>query len=292
MDGVIGFGEATLPPYLGVTIADVMNAFKREGLSQALNLPEPNAWFEALNATIPDVMPALAAIDMARWSIYTQLTNRKVYEHVGHDSPSTKVPHTYTLGVSSLNEMSEKLLFALDNGFELFKLKLDGKNDRLQIDNFRSLSTAPFAIDVNQAWTDLKQAEQLLDILEEEGCILIEQPFVASDRALTRLLSEKTEIPVIADESCQSITDLLELLEVFDGVNVKLQKCGGITPAIQQLKCLKEAGKRALIGCMSESSVGCNAAEQLTFLCDWADLDGPYLNVNNEKCCLELGYSL
>jgi hypothetical protein len=162
----------------------------------------------------------------------------------------------------------------------------------MHLENFRQLSTASFAIDGNQAWTELKQAEHILDFLEREGCFLIEQPFHKSDRALTRLLAEKTEIPVVADEACQSIADLRELLDVFDGANVKLQKCGGITPAIQQLMCLKDAGKKALIGCMSESSIGCNAAEQLTFLCDWADLDGPYLNSNNENVCNELGYSL
>jgi L-alanine-DL-glutamate epimerase-like enolase superfamily enzyme len=261
-------------------------------LKQALSLTRPNEWFEALHECIPDVMPALAAIDMARWDIYSQTSNQSISELAGNFFPSQEVPHTYTLGISSLQEMKDKVHFAVDNGFSIFKLKLDGTNDRMHLENFRQLSTAPFAIDGNQAWTELKQAEHILDFLESEGCFLIEQPFHKIDRALTRLLAEKTEIPVVADEACQSITDLRELLDVFDGANVKLQKCGGITPAIQQLMCLKDAGKKALIGCMSESSIGCNAAEQLTFLCDWADLDGPYLNSNNENVCNELGYSL
>jgi len=292
IDEVVGFGEATLPPYLGITIADVIEALKRDGLKQALSLSRPNEWFEALHACIPDIMPALAAIDMARWSIYSQTLNRTVSSLAGNLSLSSDIPHTYTLGVSSLQEMKDKLEFAADNGFTIFKLKLDGTNDLMHLKNFRQLSPAPFAIDANQAWTELRQAEDILDFLEREQCFLIEQPFHASDRALSRLLAEKTEIPVVADEACQSTSDLRELLEFFDGVNVKLQKCGGITPAIQQLMHLKKAGKKALIGCMSESSVGCNAAEQLTFLCDWADLDGPYLNSNNEFCCNEVGYSL
>lgn len=292
LDDKVGFGEATLPPYLGVSTQNVLDALSRPGIADALELKIPEDWFPALLEIIPDNMPALAALDMARWQIHLALSECSFEEKLGIEQMGKNVPHTFTLGVSDKKEMGEKIMFAEARGFSLFKLKLDGKNDHDVLANFRSLSNAPFAIDANQAWKQLEQAESVLDFLESEGCILIEQPFHKSDRLLSQELRKKTAIPVIADEACCQLEELDEVLQFFDGVNVKLQKCGGITPALQQLKLIKAHGKRALIGCMSESSIGCNAAEQLTHLCDWADLDGPYLNANNVELCQKLGYSL
>jgi L-alanine-DL-glutamate epimerase-like enolase superfamily enzyme len=120
---------------------------------------------------------------------------------------------------------------------------------------------------------------------------LIEQPFDKADRAWSRDLAESTDIPIIADEACQGESDVMEIMTCFDGVNVKLQKCGGITPAARMLDVLTQNGKLALMGCMSESSIGCNAAEELIGKCNWADLDGPWLNLNNERLLEDLGYA-
>jgi L-alanine-DL-glutamate epimerase-like enolase superfamily enzyme len=292
IDGIVGFGEATLPPYLGVSTENVLEALSRSGIADALALSTPDDWFQSLLEIIPDNMPALAALDMARWQIYLAQSECCLAEIIGLQQGSKKVPHTFTLGVSDKKEMQEKIRFAEAQGFKLFKLKLDGRNDCEVLSNFRSFSSAPFAIDANQAWKQLEQGLGMLDLLEEEGCILIEQPFHKSDRSLSQELCKRTAIPVIADEACCLLDEVEEVLQFFDGINVKLQKCGGITPALKQLQLIQAQGKRALIGCMSESSVGCNAAEQLAFLCDWADLDGPYLNANNAELCGNLGYSL
>jgi L-alanine-DL-glutamate epimerase-like enolase superfamily enzyme len=291
MKDTIGFGEATLPPYLGVRTTDVLAAFARPGIVEAMELLQPEDWFQALSEVIPDNMPALAALDMARWQVHLKQNPGTLIKEESGIPMVGKVPHTFTLGVSDEKEMSEKLDFACQQGFELFKLKLNGKCDFEMLSAFRKLSKAPFAIDANQAWTKLEQALDLLNFLEAENCVLIEQPFHKSDRVFSNELRKRTVIPVVADEACQQFGDLEEVLQAFDGVNVKLQKCGGITPALQQLRMLKKRNKKALIGCMSESSIGCNAAEQLTSLCDWADLDGPYLNENNSKICQRLGYS-
>jgi L-alanine-DL-glutamate epimerase-like enolase superfamily enzyme len=259
---------------------------------EALELQQPDDWFRSLSEIIPDNMPALAALDMARWQIYLEERQSTLVVEAGGDTMTGVVPHTFTLGVSGEKEMAEKLDFAHQQGFKLFKLKLDGKNDFEMLSSFRKLSQAPFAIDANQAWMRLEQALNVLDFLEAENCVLIEQPFHKSDRTFSNDLRRKTTIPVIADEACQQFHDLDEVLQSFDGVNVKLQKCGGITPALKQLQLLRNQNKKVLIGCMSESSIGCNAAERLSFLCDWADLDGPFLNANNAELCSILGYSL
>jgi len=291
-DDLLGYGEATLPPYLGVSTADVEEAFSRPGIGDALALKNPDGWFQALLQIIPDNMPALAALDMARWQIHLIQSNFSLEEALGNRPIDKSIPHTFTLGVSNEKEMEDKIKYAQNLGFTLFKLKLDGKHDREMLTGFRQLSDAPFAVDANQAWNKLDHALGLLDFLESENCVLIEQPFHKSDREYSNNLKDRTEIPVIADEACRQINELEGVLQAFDGVNVKLQKCGGITPAIEQLKAIRSSGKKALIGCMSESSIGCNAAERLAFLCDWADLDGPYLNANNRELCEKVGYSL
>lgn len=291
-NGLVGFGEATLPPYLGISAQQVVDALNRPGIKEALALNFPDEWFSALRQIIPDLMPALAALDMARWQIHSLMNNQPVSVALGAHADAPLVQHTFTLGVSDVNEMKKKIDYAASEGFTLFKLKLDGLHDEEMLRNFRSLSDSPFAVDANQAWKTIDQALRLVDFLESNECVLIEQPFHKGDRELSFQLRESTVVPVIADEACQQIDDLFGVLDAFDGVNVKLQKCGGITPAFQQLKEIRLRGKKALIGCMSESSVGCGAAEELTFLCDWADLDGPFLNANNDELCKKIGYSL
>ncbi len=293
LDGFVGYGEATLPPYLGVTTTHVIEALSHEGLRDALQLDRPQDWHSALQQMIPDLMPALAALDMARWQVHLSQCKTTVSRAMGDSREhGVQVAHSYTIGVCNKSLMEEKIRYATEKGFSFFKLKLDGVNDLDVLRNFRLLSKAPFAVDANQAWGQLEQALPVLDTLEREGCVLIEQPFHMSDRENSYQLSQRTKIPVIADEACQGFNDLEEVLQAFDGVNVKLQKCGGITPAWRQLEYTRGRGGSTLIGCMSESSIGCNAAEQLTYLCDWADLDGPHLNANNEELCKMVGYSL
>jgi L-alanine-DL-glutamate epimerase-like enolase superfamily enzyme len=291
-DDAIGFGEATLPPYLGVNVNDVLQALSRPGIKEALESKEPDQWFQGLLSIIPDIMPALAALDMARWQIYLSQAGCSLASLMDDPSELKTAPHTFTLGGSAEEEMGEKIRMAKAYGFGFFKLKLDGNSDLERLKSYRRMSDAPFAIDANQAWNRIEQALNVLDFLESEQCVMIEQPFHKHDRELSYSLAGKTSIPVIADEACCRMEDLDEVIQVFDGVNVKLQKCGGITPALMQLQATRAQQKKALIGCMSESSIGCDAAEHLTFLCDWADLDGPYLNANNAELCRKVGYYL
>lgn len=291
-NGFTGFGEATLPPYLGIKPVDVVEKLRHPLVDEALQCLNPQEAFKLLEPLLNDNRPALAAVDMALWQIYTLERGKSVAQLNGISTPENKVPHTYTIGVCSPEQMKARISWGVQAGFKHFKLKLDGHNDQSIIKRFRDLTDAPFAVDVNQAWTTQQQAEAVLAQLESAGCLLIEQPFHKADRILTAILAAQTAIPIVADEACQTPADLHYVMEFFDGVNVKLQKCGGITPALQMLDQLRRFGKRSLIGCMSESSVGCNAAEQLAGLCDWADLDGPWLNANNAALLDALEYEI
>ena len=145
------------------------------------------------------------------------------------------------------------------------------------MEDYKSLSNASFAVDVNQAWTDIGYAIEFAKELQAIGCVLIEQPFDKDDRAMTLSLRSHISIPIIADEACQTIEDIPKLIGIYDGINVKLQKCGGISVAEQMIQQAKAFHMKVLIGCMSESRIGCQAAESLAPLCDWNDLDGSAL---------------
>ena len=222
--------------------------------------------------------PALAALDMALWTLESKIKGKPISTLLGMDHRADHSVRTYTISVCDKAEMAERIAYGQQQGFTTFKLKLDGKDDRRIIDDFRGLSDAPFAVDANQSWTDLDQSIAFAHELESRGCVLIEQPF-GKDKTITTTfqLKRNIKLPVIADEACQRHGDVDSLELGYSGINVKLQKCGGLAPAYKMIKHARAKGLKILIGCMSESEIGCDAAQSLTPLCDWNDLDGKYL---------------
>jgi|JI6StandDraft_1071083.scaffolds.fasta_scaffold13549_3 L-alanine-DL-glutamate epimerase-like enolase superfamily enzyme len=278
----VGYGEATLPPYLDDNVNSVLEFFQLPELARIEFPFNPEEVFDFIHAMHPSCMPGKAALDMALWQLYASLNNTDVGSILMLDR-RLRTLNTYTIGVGSPHDMKTKLEFGLASGFEFFKLKLDGANDQDVLDAYLSMSGWPFAVDVNQGWSDVSNAVQFSKTLEKKGCVLIEQPFHKDDREKSAMLKHEINIPIIADEACQTLKDLETCADSFDGINVKLQKCGGITPAIRIIRQARLMNLKVLIGCMSESSIGCNAAKALEPICDWADLDGPFLISNNEQ---------
>ncbi|MBL7943325.1 MAG: dipeptide epimerase [Flavobacteriales bacterium] len=277
--GCTGYGEATLPPYLPYHTDNVMRWFQRH-VAPTFVLPEnPN---EFLNQLPFDCPPARAAIDMAVWQCHMQLSGQSPAAAFGMtEQPKENVPHTFTIGVDTPDVVSGRVNDGMRSGFSMFKLKLSGQSDRETVVAYRNCCPLPFAVDVNQGWNDPARSLEMARWLAEQGCVLIEQPFPTSYLEWFAQLTGHTSIPVIADESCQHIADLESLAGKVDGINIKLQKCGGLAVAAAMIKRARELDMKVLIGCMSESSVGCNAAEWLAPWCDWADLDGPWLISND-----------
>jgi L-alanine-DL-glutamate epimerase-like enolase superfamily enzyme len=278
-----GCGEATLPPYLMDTVQGVLEFLKHPFFSSISLDMHPADVFDEMDKLFPGNMPAKAAVDMALWNFYAQNNGISLQDALGVNS-SNAVPHSYTIGICTKEEMKERIRFGEEHGFTFFKLKLDGENDLDILNNYFGLCSHAFAVDANQAWTSLSDAEvmQRAHLLEERRCVLLEQPFDKHDRDRSRWLKHHTQLPVIADEACQRLHDIDELKDCFDGVNIKLQKCGGLTEAKRMIVAARSLNMKVLIGCMSESAIGCDAAEALAPLCDWADLDGRYLIVNDE----------
>lgn len=275
------FGEATLPPYLDDNIESVLGFFNSPLLEQIDLSNDPEVVFDEIDQKYFGALPAKAALDMALWRLKAISNGKTLHELFGADI-NQKVPHSYTIGVCDKVEMGKKIEFGLQSGFSFFKLKLTGANDKQMLSDYAALSKLPFAVDANQSWMNLDDSIDLSLMLEQLGCVLIEQPFPKDDFQKTYGLKNRISIPLIADEACQRLGDIDKLQESFDGVNIKLQKCGGLTEAFRMIKKARELDMKILIGCMSESSVGCDAAEALAPFCDWADLDGPFLISNND----------
>ena len=279
-ENMVGWGGATLPPYLPETQETVVDFLKGVDLS-AVHVPfNPLMVFKWLNETYPGNYAAKAALDMALWDLKAQMENRTVGQLLGLRVPLMPLC-TYTLGVSSFEEMKRKVFEAEEDGFELFKIKLNGINDLESVENLRRLTHKPFAVDVNQGWHTVAEARANIRAILPYEPVLIEQPLPVGDEAGMQQLRKEFLIPFYADESCQTQEQLEELADYFDGVNIKLMKCGGISPAVEMIDRAKELGMSVLIGCMSESSVGCTAAAHLAPLADYVDLDGPYLIAND-----------
>ncbi len=277
-EGFTGWGEATLPPYLPETqksVSEFLLSFSKNISSNSIN-----DWFAKLQP-VQSNMSAKAALDMALWNLKSQLENKTLGELLGIDEEREFPLGTYTIGVSSLDEMKTKVEEAISAGFEIFKIKLNGENDEEMIRNFRSLSDKKFAVDVNQGWGDWEEACIKIKWLADEQCLLVEQPLSKERNNEMGLIRGKGPLTMYADESCQRLSDIEKLKGCFDGINIKLMKCGGITEAYQMILKARELDMKVLIGCMSESSVGCTTAAHLAPLADYTDLDGPYLIWND-----------
>jgi len=279
-EGFICWGEASLPPYLKETQQSVITFL--QNFEKAVSSNNINDWIEKLKSE-KNNMPAKAALDMTLWQLRAQLENKSIGQLLNiEETNNTHANCFYTIGACEKNEMAIKIKDGLSYSFELFKLKLKGtKEDYNIVNDFVSFCDKPFGVDMNCAYTDVTEAADFIDFVKAKGAFVIEQPMAKQMLVETKVLKEKTKTVLYADESCQRLNDLEKAAECFGGVNIKLMKCGGITEAHQMLLRAKELGFKTLIGCMSESSVGCTAAAQLAPLADWLDLDGPYLISNN-----------
>lgn len=275
--GLIGYGEASLPPYLNETLDSVAMYLSKLDV-QMLNPYKLKDTIQYLDELDSDNNAAKAAVDIALHDLLGKLENKSLAELLGIDTTNL-APSSYTIGMSSLPELKAKLEDASD--YPLIKLKLGGKNDKELVSSYISSSAKPFYVDVNQGWKDKEFAMDMAAWLTEKGALFIEQPMPIDMIDETAQLTENSSIPIIADESVRRLADLTGLRGVFSGVNIKLMKSTGIFEALQMMNTAREMGFKVLVGCMAESSCAVTAAANLAPLADWADLDGPALISND-----------
>ena len=276
--GCDGYGEASMVPYMGESYASASAFLAKVDFSRfkhPFNFAEIHEYLDSLESGNPAVK---AAIDIALNDLNGKILNQPCYKIFGSDPE--KMPVTsYTVGIDTPAVIREKLKDA--DAFKVIKVKLGRDNDKELIKTIRSVTDLPLYVDANQGWTDRKQAIEMCYWLHDQGVLLIEQPMDKNNIDGNAWLTGRSPIPIIADEAVQRIADLDKLRGAYHGINIKLMKSAGMYEAHQMILKARSFGMKILIGCMSETSIATLAGVALAPLCDWADLDGPWLTKNN-----------
>jgi L-alanine-DL-glutamate epimerase-like enolase superfamily enzyme len=272
-DGFSGFGEATSNPYYSITVDKMMKiVLENKDYIVSLSNEKPSDFWEKLQPLFKENMFALCALDIAFNDLYARKQNKKLYEV--WDFNIDKNPMTdYTIGIDSVEKMVEKMK---ELPWPIYKIKLGTKNDIEIVTELRKHSDAIFRIDANCGWTADEAIENSFK-LKELGVEFLEQPLKANDIEGAKKLYENSALPIIADESCIVESDVEKCFGLFHGVNVKLTKCGGLTPGKRMLEKAKSLGMKTMVGCMTESTVGISAIAHLLPLLDYVDMDGGLL---------------
>jgi L-Ala-D/L-Glu epimerase len=272
-----GYGEATQIGYYNAYVDEMIVLLEKNRVlieRYALNTPE--RFWHFLHHLLPGANFLISALDMAGWDLWAQLNRRPLYSLIGLQWKN--IPLTdYTLGIADPAEIAERVK---EKPAPIYKLKVGGEHDLPTLEALRAATEAIIRVDANEAWT-LEQAKTILPHLKRLGVELIEQPLHRDDIEGMKALKQLTSIPIMADEACQGEKELQQCLELYDGINIKLAKCGGITPALGMIRTIKKTGKKIMLGGMCESTVGSTALAHLLPLADFADIDGPLLLKEN-----------
>ena len=278
-DGFTGYGEASMPPYLGHTVESVGKFLSKVDLEQFKDPFRVGEIMEYVNSLSKGDAPAKAAIDMALHDLFGKLLGQPLWRIKGLD-PSRTPNTSFTIGMDTPEVMAEKTREAAGR-FKILKVKLGAGNDSAMIDAVRSASSLPIAVDVNQGWTDRMEALYEMYELKEKGVVMVEQPFPKSRTADLAWLAERAPLPIFADEAVQDLSDLKRVRSLYNGVNIKLMKCGGILEAERMMAYARANGMKVMLGCMTETSCAVSAAAQISPGVDFADLDGNLLISND-----------
>ena len=191
-----------------------------------------------------------------------------------------KTPNTsFTIGIDKADVVRQKVDEAAP--YKVIKVKMGLDNDKELVEIIRSKTDKPLCVDANQGWTDKEKALDMCHWLKERGCMFVEQPFDKKMIDETAWLRERSPLPIIADEFCQRIPDVMRAYQVYDGINIKLMKSTGLHEAYKMAVLAKSLGMKLMIGCMTETSCAISAAAQLAPMADWVDLDGNLLIAND-----------
>ena len=269
--GKSGFGEATETPYYGVSMAKMKAQL--EGIKHLLPhdiLPHPHDFWKMMSAKLLDDHPfALCALDVAYWDLWGKTHEQPLYKIWGLETKNNPITD-YTIGIDSIEKMVEKMR---EMPFPLYKIKLGTDEDIEIVEALRKETDAVFRVDANTAWTP-EQSIYFSMALKDLGVEFIEQPLKADDWAGMKKVYEASVLPIMADESCILESDVERCHGYFHGINIKLMKCGGLTPALRMIQKARALGLKVMVGCMTESTIGCSAIAQLLPLLDYVDMDG------------------
>ena len=279
-DGVTGYGEAAMPPYLGETQASVIEFLKKVDLSKFSSPFLIEDIMKYVDSIAINNTAAKAAVDIALHDLVGKLIGQPWWKMWGFDP--TVCPNTsFTVGLDTEEVVKEKTREA--SPYKVIKVKLgrDEATDKMMINTIRSVTDTMICVDANQGWKDKHYALDMIHWLNERNVKMIEQPMSKYLLDETAWLTENSPLPIFADEACQRLTDIQKLKGAYTGINIKLMKCTGLREAREMVSLAEALNMKLMIGCMTETSCAISAAAQLAPKMEWADLDGNLLITND-----------
>lgn len=271
--GVIGYGEAPAIKYYDITVEKMIADLEaKKTLAEKFAFTEPERYWHYVHHLFPKNHFLVCALDIAAWDLFGKMKRKPLYELWGLDI--TKQPVTdYTIGIDTIDKMVDKMK---EKPWPIYKIKVGAENDLDMVRALRKHTDAVLRVDANAGW-NVEEALKKIPVLKDLGVELIEQPLPADDWEGMKILYEKSSLPLFADESCALENEVDKCQGFFHGINIKLTKCSGITPARRMIKRARELNMQVMIGCMNETTVGTAAIAHLLPLLDHVDMDGPLL---------------
>ena len=273
LNGLTGYGEAPAISYYHIRVEKMIADLeaKRPFIGK-FALTDPERYWHYLHHLLPDNPFLVCALDMAGWDLYGQLRGQPLYKLWRLDP--AKAPLTdYTIGIDTIEKMLEKMK---EFPWPIYKIKLGTAQDIEIVAALRKHTDATLRVDANSGWT-LPEALEKIPRLAKLGVEFVEQPLPKEDRDGMATLFRESPLPLIADESCVREEDVEGCAGLFHGINIKLTKCSGITPARRMIGHARSLGMRVMVGSMNESSIGSAAIAHLLPYLDYVDMDGPLL---------------
>jgi L-alanine-DL-glutamate epimerase-like enolase superfamily enzyme len=271
--GKKGYGEAPAIKYYNITVEQMLADLKaKKSLAEKFAFTEPERYWHYLHHLFPANPFLVCALDMAAWDLYGKIKGQKLYELWKLDISNNPVTD-YTIGIDSIEKMVAKMK---EKPWPVYKVKVGTENDIEMVKALRQHTDALFRVDANAGWT-VEEALKKIPVLKELGVELVEQPLAQHDWEGMKILYEKSPLPLFADESCAQENEVEKCKNFFHGINIKLTKCSGISPARRMIKKARELDMKVMIGCMNETTIGSAAIAHLLPLLDYVDMDGPLL---------------
>lgn len=277
-DGVVGYGEASMPPYLGESQNGAAAFLSKINLVKYENPFEMETILNDIDVIATGNPAAKASVDIALHDLVGKLMNQPWYNIWGFKKTTT--PNTsFTIGIDKEAVVRQKTKEAEE--YKILKVKLGRETDKMMIETIRSVTDKPITVDVNQGWKDRSFALDMIHWLKERGVLLVEQPMPKEQIEDMAWLTERSPLPTFGDEAVQRLADVKKAHGVYNGINIKLMKCTGMREAHKMLTLARSLDMKVMIGCMTETSCAISAASHLAPMVEYADLDGAVLISND-----------
>lgn len=278
-DGIVGYGEASMPPYLGESVESVTKFLSSLDLTQFTNPFRMEEILAYVDSVAPNNRAAKASIDIALHDLLGKIMGQPWYKIWGLSTEKIH-PTSFTISNDTPEVVQQKIKES--EQYKVLKVKMGVPGDKELVETIRKATDRPLCVDANQGWNSKEYALEMCHWLKEKGCIFVEQPLPKEMLDETAWLREQSPLPIIADEAFQRLPDVVRFKDVYDGINIKLMKSTGLHEAYKMAVLAKSLGMYVMLGCMTETSCGIAAAAQLSPMVDWTDLDGNVL-IGNDR---------